>query len=52
VKPVLVDSSMWVDHVRRHNPALADQLAIDLVHCHPMVLGEILRAVAGGSCCR
>jgi predicted nucleic acid-binding protein len=41
VKPVLVDTSVWVDHFRRHNPALADLLAMDLVHCHPLVLGEI-----------
>lgn len=41
MRPVLVDTSVWVDHFRRHNPALADVLAMDLVHGHPMVLGEI-----------
>lgn len=41
MKPVLVDTSVWVDHFRRHNPALAELLAMDLALCHPMVLGEI-----------
>lgn len=41
MKPVLVDTSVGVHHFRRHNPALADLLAMDLVYCHPMVLGEI-----------
>jgi len=38
---VLVDTSVWVDHFRQHNADLADLLALDLVACHPMVLGEI-----------
>lgn len=41
MKPVLVDASVWVDHFRRHNPAPANLLAMDLVLCHPMVLGGI-----------
>lgn len=41
MKPVLVDTSVWVDHFRRHNAALAELLAMDLALCHPMVLGEI-----------
>lgn len=38
---VLVDTSVWVDHFRQHNAAVADLLAFDLVASHPMVLGEI-----------
>lgn len=41
MKPVLVDTSVWVDHFRRHNPALTELLTLDLVLCHPMVVGEI-----------
>lgn len=41
MKPVLVDTSVWVDHFRRHNPELTELLAMDLALCHPMVLGEI-----------
>ena len=38
---VLVDTSVWVDHIRRRNDALVDLLALDLVMVHPMVIGEI-----------
>jgi predicted nucleic acid-binding protein len=38
---VLVDTSVWVDHFRRHNGALADLLALDLAMSHPLVIGEI-----------
>jgi predicted nucleic acid-binding protein len=41
VKRVLVDTSVWVDHFRRHNAALAGLLDLDLVMIHPMVLGEL-----------
>lgn len=38
---VLVDTSVWVDHFRHHNDALADLLGLDRVMIHPMVLGEL-----------
>lgn len=38
---VLVDTSVWVDHFRHGNDALADLLELDLVMVHPLVLGEI-----------
>lgn len=38
---VLVDTSVWVDHFRRHNEVLADLLQLDLVLTHPMVIGEL-----------
>jgi predicted nucleic acid-binding protein len=41
VRRVLVDTSVWVDHFRRHNDALADLLGLDRVMMHPMVLGEL-----------
>ena len=41
MNPVLVDTSVWVDHFRSHNAALAGLLAMDLVMSHPMVLGEL-----------
>lgn len=41
MKRVLVDTSVWVDHFRRHNAALAGLLDLDLVMIHPMVLGEL-----------
>lgn len=36
-----MDTSVWVDHFRRGNAALVELLALDLVLCHPLVLGEI-----------
>lgn len=41
MKRVLVDTSIWVDHFRRHNPGLVDLLMLDLVLTHPLVVGEI-----------
>ena len=38
---VLVDTSVWVDHLRRHNAALADLLSAGEVTCHPFVIGEL-----------
>ena len=38
---VVVDTSVWVDHFRRHNGALAALLAADQVLAHPLVIGEI-----------
>jgi predicted nucleic acid-binding protein len=38
---VLVDTSIWVDHLRRGEPALAELLQAGQVLMHPFVLGEI-----------
>lgn len=38
---VLVDTSVWVEHFRRHNTGLAALLAADRVLTHPMVIAEL-----------
>jgi predicted nucleic acid-binding protein len=38
---VLVDSSVWVDHLRRGNPSLSALLTDSEVACHPFVIGEL-----------
>ncbi|MCK6395783.1 type II toxin-antitoxin system VapC family toxin [Zoogloea sp.] len=38
---VLVDTSVWVDHLRQGNPDLIALLHQDSVMMHPLVLGEI-----------
>ena len=38
---VLVDTSVWVDYLRRGNPALAALLVDAEVACHPFVVGEL-----------
>jgi predicted nucleic acid-binding protein len=38
---VLVDTSVWVDHFRQGNAALAELLKLDLVRMHPLIVGEI-----------
>lgn len=39
--PVLADSSVWIDHIRRPDVALSRALSEGLVVVHPFVLGEI-----------
>ncbi len=41
VAAVLVDTSVWVDHFRRHNSLLTTWLLQDAVLIHPWVLGEL-----------
>ena len=41
MKGVLVDTSVWVDHFRRRNDALAKLLELDQVLAHPLIVGEI-----------
>ncbi len=36
-----MDTSVWVNHFREHNPALVQLLEMDAVVVHPMVLGEL-----------
>ncbi len=38
---ILVDTSIWVDHLRTGRPALARLLENELVLCHPWVVGEL-----------
>jgi predicted nucleic acid-binding protein len=38
---VLVDTSIWIDHLRTGNPHL-EKLLLDIeVMCHPFIIGEI-----------
>jgi len=38
---VLADISVWIEHFRRGEPALADRLSEGLVLMHPFVSGEL-----------
>ena len=38
---MLVDTSVWIDHLRRNNPALVSRLEHGEVWCHPFVIGEL-----------
>ena len=38
---ILVDTSVWVDHLRRGDPGLVDLLERSAVVIHPFVVGEI-----------
>ena len=38
---ILVDTSVWVDHLRRGDAALADALQQGQVAMHPFVVGEL-----------
>lgn len=38
---ILVDSSVWIDHLRRADEELLRLLEVDEVLCHPYVIGEI-----------
>ena len=38
---ILVDTSVWVDHLARGQPALAAELNAGLVLMHPFVVGEL-----------
>ena len=38
---ILVDTSIWIDHLRAGNARLADLLQGDLVCIHPWVIGEL-----------
>ena len=37
----LVDTSVWIDHIRRPDARLIQLLANDLVAVHPFVIGEL-----------
>lgn len=38
---ILVDTSVWVDHLRSHSSQLAVLLEEGLVYTHPAVIGEL-----------
>ena len=38
---ILVDTSIWVDHLRAHNAVLAALLGTGMVVVHPFVVGEL-----------
>jgi len=38
---ILVDTSVWIDHLRRHNNALAKLLHAGMVLTHPIVIAEL-----------
>jgi predicted nucleic acid-binding protein len=38
---ILVDSSIWIDHLRRSEAELERLLSDALVICHPFVIGEL-----------
>ncbi|HKW74179.1 MAG TPA: type II toxin-antitoxin system VapC family toxin [Terriglobales bacterium] len=38
---MLVDTSVWVDHLRRSDPALSGLLNRGEVECHPFIIGEL-----------
>ncbi len=38
---ILVDTSVWSDHLRRHHLAMAQLLEVGEVLAHPFVIGEI-----------
>ena len=38
---ILVDTSVWVDHLRSNEPALAEALESGLVLAHPFLVGEL-----------
>ncbi|MGA2897877.1 MAG: type II toxin-antitoxin system VapC family toxin [Acidobacteriaceae bacterium] len=38
---ILVDTSVWVDHLRKSDPAMENLLDQDQVLSHPLVVGEL-----------
>jgi len=38
---ILVDTSVWIDHLHRTEPHLVDRLENDEVGCHPLVIEEL-----------
>ncbi len=38
---ILVDTSVWVDHLRQGIPLLGDLLAAGQIITHPCVIGEL-----------
>lgn len=38
---VLVDTSIWINHLRENHPTLREMLIDGEVACHPFVIGEL-----------
>lgn len=38
---ILVDTSIWIDHLHANEPALVERLHDDAVGCHPYVIEEL-----------
>ncbi len=38
---ILVDTSVWVDHLRTGNSMLVDNLRSGNVLCHPLIIAEL-----------
>jgi predicted nucleic acid-binding protein len=38
---ILVDTSVWIDHLRKSEPTLVDVLARDEVACHLLIIQEL-----------
>ena len=38
---ILVDTSVWIDHLRRSEHELREQLSANNVLTHPVVIGEL-----------
>ncbi len=38
---ILVDSSIWIDHLHTSEPALVELLSLDQVGCHSLIIQEI-----------
>jgi predicted nucleic acid-binding protein len=38
---ILVDTSVWVDHLRKTDEALARLLGLEMILAHPFVIGEL-----------
>ena len=38
---ILADTSVWVDHLRSHDPVLEQRLLANEIACHPYVVAEI-----------
>lgn len=38
---ILVDSTIWVDHLRHGDPLLVKYLEAALIYTHPFIIGEI-----------
>jgi predicted nucleic acid-binding protein len=38
---ILVDSSVWIDHLRVPEPVLNERVISSKIYCHPFIIGEI-----------
>lgn len=43
---ILIDTSVWIDHLRQSDPALTDLLTQNQVLAHPFVIGELALGTA------